>query len=681
MNFHKTLTIAVAMTATASAMANTLDPNNPSGTVVDRFADIEVMRYVVPGFDDLTLSQKKLIYFLSEAALHGRDILWDQNGKYNLPIRQLLESVYTSYTGDRSSEEFRNFELYLKQVEFGNGVYHHYSTDKFTPRFSQKWFDAQVSALEKADRLPVNKSQLPVLAKVIFDSSFMPKRVNQAAGQDLITTSAVNMYENVTQPEVEAYYAALKDTTDLTPVSYGLNSRLVKDADGTIREQVYKVGGYYSDAIEKIVADLEKALPFAENQQQKAVIEELVKFYRTGSLKTFDDYSILWAEDTDSQVDFINGFIESYGDPLGMTGSWESIVNFRDEKSSARTRTLASSAQWFEDHSPVDPKFRKPEVKGVSAKVINAAILAGDAYPATPIGINLPNANWIRAAHGSKSVTIENITRAYDDASHGNGFNEEFVIDQPTIDLLDKYLFITDNLHTDLHECLGHGSGRLMPGVDPDALKEHGSAIEEARADLFALYYLADPKMIELGLLDNPEAYKAEYYKYILNGLMTQLMRIEPGKDIEEAHMRNRQLIAVWAFDHGHKDNVIELVKKNGKTFIRINDYNKLRDLFGQLLHEIQRIKSEGDYAAGAALIDKYAVKVDPELHREVLDRYARLDIAPYKGFVNPVYVAVDAAGNATADPSAITDVKVTYEEGYIPQMLRYSRDYSPLTK
>lgn len=681
MNFHKTLTIAVAMTATASAMANTLDPNNPSGTVVDRFADIEVMRYVVPGFDDLTLSQKKLIYFLTEAALHGRDILWDQNGKYNLPIRQLLESVYTNYTGDRSSEEFRNFELYLKQVEFGNGVYHHYSTDKFTPRFSQKWFDAQVSALEKADRLPVNKSQLPVLAKVIFDSSFMPKRVNQAAGQDLITTSAVNMYENITQPEVEAYYAALKDTTDLTPVSYGLNSRLVKDADGTIREQVYKVGGYYSDAIEKIVADLEKALPFAENLQQKAVIEELVKFYRTGSLKTFDDYSILWAEDTDSQVDFINGFIESYGDPLGMTGSWESIVNFRDEKSSARTRTLASSAQWFEDHSPVDPKFRKPEVKGVSAKVINAAILAGDAYPATPIGINLPNANWIRAAHGSKSVTIENITRAYDDASHGNGFNEEFVIDQPTIDLLDKYLFITDNLHTDLHECLGHGSGRLMPGVDPDALKEHGSAIEEARADLFALYYLADPKMIELGLLDNPEAYKAEYYKYILNGLMTQLMRIEPGKDIEEAHMRNRQLIAAWAFDHGHKDNVIELVKKNGKTFIRINDYNKLRDLFGQLLHEIQRIKSEGDYAAGAALIDKYAVKVDPELHREVLDRYARLDIAPYKGFVNPVYVAVDAAGNATADPSAITDVKVTYEEGYIPQMLRYSRDYSPLTK
>lgn len=681
MNFHKTLTIAVAMTATASAMANTLDPNNPSGTVVDRFADIEVMRYVVPGFDDLTLSQKKLIYFLTEAALHGRDILWDQNGKYNLPIRQLLESVYTNYTGDRSSEEFRNFELYLKQVEFGNGVYHHYSTDKFTPRFSQKWFDAQVSALEKADRLPVNKSQLPVLAKVIFDPSFMPKRVNQAAGQDLITTSAVNMYENVTQPEVEAYYAALKDTTDLTPVSYGLNSRLVKDADGTIREQVYKVGGYYSDAIEKIVADLEKALPFAENQQQKAVIEELVKFYRTGSLKTFDDYSILWAEDTDSQVDFINGFIESYGDPLGMTGSWESIVNFRDEKSSARTRTLASSAQWFEDHSPVDPKFRKPEVKGVSAKVINAAILAGDAYPATPIGINLPNANWIRAAHGSKSVTIENITRAYDDASHGNGFNEEFVIDQPTIDLLDKYLFITDNLHTDLHECLGHGSGRLMPGVDPDALKEHGSAIEEARADLFALYYLADPKMIELGLLDNPEAYKAEYYKYILNGLMTQLMRIEPGKDIEEAHMRNRQLIAAWAFDHGHKDNVIELVKKNGKTFIRINDYNKLRDLFGQLLHEIQRIKSEGDYAAGAALIDKYAVKVDPELHREVLDRYARLDIAPYKGFVNPVYVAVDAAGNATADPSAITDVKVTYEEGYIPQMLRYSRDYSPLAK
>jgi dipeptidyl-peptidase-3 len=441
------------------------------------------------------------------------------------------------------------------------------------------------------------------------------------------------------------------------------------------------LGGYYSDAIAAIIENLNKARKYAESDKQLAVIDELVKFYTTGDLKLFDSYSILWTEDTDSRVDFINGFIESYGDPLGMTGSGESIVNFRDEDASARTKTLAANAQWFENNSPVDPRFRKSEVKGVSAKVINAAILAGDSYPSTPIGINLPNANWIRAQHGSKSVTIENITRAYDDASHGNGFNEEFVIDEPTRKLLDDYLFITDNLHTDLHECLGHASGQLLPGVDPDALKAHGSTLEETRADLFALYYLADPKLVELGLLDNPEAYKAEYYKYMLNGLMTQLMRIEPGKDIEEAHMRNRKLIAEWVLEHGAKDNVVEYVKKDGKTFIQINDYRKLRDLFGQLLGEIQRIKSEGDYAAGEALVEKYAVKVDQKLHQEVLDRYATLDIAPYKGFVNPVYVAVDAQGNPTTDENSISDIKVTYVEDYIPQMLRYSRDYSPLTK
>lgn len=681
MKLHKSLVIATALATATTTMANTLDPNNPSGTVVDRFADIEVLRYVVPGFQDLTLNQKKLIYFLTEAAIQGRDILWDQNGKYNLPLRQLLETVYTNYDGDRDLKEFKAFVTYLKQVEFGNGVYHHYSMDKFVPGFSKAWFANEVAKLVKAKQLTVAPGKLDILEKVIFDPEFMPKRVNQAAGEDLILTSACNLYDNISQPEVEAYYAALKDTTDLTPISYGLNSRLVKTPDGVIKEEVYKLGGYYSDAIARIIENLEKARKYAESPQQAAVIDELVKFYRTGDLKLFDSYSILWTEDTDSQVDFINGFIESYGDPLGMTGSWESIVNFRDEKASARTKTLAANAQWFENNSPVDPRFRKPEVKGVSAKVINAAILAGDAYPSTPIGINLPNANWIRAAHGSKSVTIENITRAYDDASHGNGFNEEFVIDQPTRDLLDKYLFITDNLHTDLHECLGHGSGRLLPGVDPDALKAHGSTLEETRADLFALYYLADPKLIELGLLDNPDAYKAEYYKYMLNGLMTQLMRIEPGKDVEEAHMRNRKLIAEWAFEHGKKDNVVEYVVKDGKTFVKINDYAKLRDLFGQLLNEIQRIKSEGDYAAGEALVEKYAVKVDQRLHKEVLDRYATLDIAPYKGFVNPVYVAVDGNGNPTSDEDKITDVIVTYEEGYIPQMLRYSKDYSPLTK
>ena len=658
-------------------MANALDPNNPSGTVVDRFADIEVLRYTVPGFENLSLDQKKFVYYLTEAALAGRDILWDQNGKYNLDLRMLLEGIYKNYMGDPKDPHFAAFEKYLKQVEFGNGAYHHYSTDKFIPEFPEKWFDAQVDALAAADPQligKIGKEKLEQLRRLIFDASYLAKRVNQAEGEDIIATSANNMYEGVTQQEVEDYFAALKKADDPTPISYGLNTKVAK-IDGKVVEIPYKIGGLYSPAIERIVENLEKALPYAETEKQVASTKALIDFYRTGDLKAFDTYSILWTEDTAPVVDFINGFIESYGDPLGMTGSWESIVNFKNQKASARTETISGNAQWFEDHSPVDARFRKPQVKGVTAKVINAAILAGDAYPSTPIGINLPNANWIRAAHGSKSVTIENITQAYDDASHGNGFNEEFVIDAPTRDLLDKYLFITDNLHTDLHECLGHASGRLLPGVDPDALKAHGSTLEETRADLFALYYLADPKLLELGLLDNPDAYKAEYYKYMLNGLMTQLMRIEPGKDVEEAHMRNRKLIAEWVLEKGAPDKVVELVKRDGKTFVQINDYGRMRELFGDLLAEIQRIKSEGDYAAGAALVERYAVKVDPKLHREVLDRYARLNIAPYKGFVNPVYTPVtDAAGN-------ITDITVSYTEDYLPQMFRYSTDYSPLTK
>ena len=633
----------------------------------DRFADIEVLRYQVPGFEELTPQQRIFIYYLTEAAIAGRDMLWDQNGKYNLAIRDLIEGVYTNYKGDRNDSDFKALETYLKQIEFANGIQHHYSMDKFKPGFSQEWLASQAAALPEG-----TVTDIELLMPVIFDPTVMPKRVNQAEGQDLILTSANNLYDGVNQAEVEAYYNALKDTTDLTPVSWGLNARVVKE-NGKVAEQIYKVGGLYSPALERIVENLEKALPYAENDAQKDIVTKLITYFRSGDLKDFDTYSIAWAEDTKSRIDFINGFIEDYGDPLGMTGAYESIVNFKNNEASHRTEIIADNAAWFEGNSPVDPRFRKDEVKGVSAKVITAAILAGDAYPATPIGINLPNSNWIRAAHGSKSVTLENITEAYDQASHGNGFNEEFVIDQETADLMDKYLFITDNLHTDLHECLGHASGRLLPGVDPGALKAHGSTLEEARADLFALYYLADPKLIELGLLDNPEAYKAEYYKYILNGLMTQLTRVEPGKDIEEAHMRNRQLISKWVFEKGQPDNVIELVKRDGKTYIKINDYTKMRELIGQLLAEVQRIKSEGDYAAGAKLVETYAVKVDPELHKEVLDRYAKLDIAPYRGFVNPVYTPVtDKDGN-------ITDVTITYGEDYLPQVLRYSRDYRTL--
>lgn len=661
-----TALIAVAF-STQTAMANN---NNKFNYVVDRFADIEVLRYKVPGFENLSTRQKGLIYYLTEAAIAGRDILWDQNGKYNLSIRQLIENVYTHFTGDKESRQYKALEKYLKLIWFGNGIHHHYSMDKFVPEFDETFLRYEVTKLPESKQ----PSNIDELCKVIFDPTVAAKRVNQAEGEDLITTSACNLYEGVTQQQVEDYYNALKDTTDLTPISYGLNTRVTM-IDGKVTELVYRVGGLYSDAIVRIVDNLTKAREYAENEKQAVVIDKLISYYKSGDLSMFDDYSIEWVEDTNSQVDFINGFIESYGDPLGMTGAWESIVNFKNIEASQRTEAMSENAQWFEDHSPVDPRFRKEEVKGVTAKVITAAILAGDAYPATPIGINLPNANWIRAAHGSKSVTIENITQAYDEASHGSGFNEEFVIDESTRQLMDKYLFITDNLHTDLHECLGHGSGKLLPGVDPDALKAHGSTLEETRADLFALYYLADPKLLELGLLDNPEAYKAEYYKYILNGMMTQLMRIEPGKDVEEAHMRNRKLISEWAYEHGRSENVIEMVTIEGKTFIKINDYDRLRELFGELLEEIQRIKSEGDYVAGRDLVEKYAVKVDSKLHNEVLQRYSHLNIAPYKGFVNPVYTPIfDAEGN-------IADVMIDYSEDYVSQMLRYSRDYSPLTK
>lgn len=643
---------------------------------VDKFADIEVLRYQVPGFEELTLQEKKLIYYLTEAALQGRDILFDQNGKYNLAIRKTLEGIYTNYKGDKNSDEFKGLELYLKQVWFANGIHHHYSMDKFVPTFSEAFFAEQVKAVP-AEQLPLAEGQtvdqlIETLSPVIFDPTVLAKRVNQASGVDLITTSANNYYDGVTQAEVEDFYAKMKVPGDTTPISYGLNSKLVKK-DGKIYEDVYKVGGLYSPAIEKIVFWLDKAKGEAETEGMKAYIDKLIEYYTTGDLRLFDEYSILWVEETASNVDFVNGFIESYGDPLGLKASWESMVNFRNGEASHRTSVISENAQWFEDNSPVDPRFKKPEVKGVSAKVITTAILGGDCYPSTPIGINLPNSNWIRAAHGSKSVTLENITDAYNKASQGSGFDEEFAYSDVEVELMKKYLTLADNLHTDLHECLGHASGQLMPGVHDDALKEHGSTLEEARADLFALYYLADPKLIELGIISEPDTYKAEYYKYIMNGLMTQLTRIEPGKDIEESHMRNRHLICQWAYEQGKEDNVIEYVKRDGKTYLKVNDYEKLRGLFGKLLAEIQRIKSEGDYAAGRDLVEKYAVKFDPELHKEVLERYAKLNIAPYKGFVNPVYTpVVDENGN-------ITDVKIDYTEDYIDQMLRYSRDYSSL--
>ena len=643
---------------------------------VEQFADLQILRYRVPGFEDLSLKQKELVYYLTEAALQGRDILFDQNGKYNLTIRRMLEAVYTGYNGDKNTPDFKAMEVYLKRVWFSNGIHHHYGSEKFVPGFTPEFFRQAVQSVDAAT-LPLAEGQTveqlcEEVFPVIFDPKVMPKRVNQAAGEDLVLTSACNYYDGVTQQEAEDFYNALKNPQDETPVSYGLNSRLVKE-DGKIQEKVWKVGGLYGQALEKIVYWLKKAEGVAETPEQKAVIAKLMDFYETGDLKTFDEYAILWVKDLNSRIDFVNGFTESYGDPLGMKASWESLVNFKDLEATQRTELISGNAQWFEDHSPVDGQFKKEKVKGVSAKVITAAILAGDLYPATAIGINLPNANWIRSQHGSKSVTIGNITDAYNKAAHGNGFNEEFVYSDAELQLIDKYADVTDELHTDLHECLGHGSGKLLPGVDPDALKAYGSTIEEARADLFGLYYVADPKLVELGLTPSADAYKAQYYTYLMNGLMTQLVRIEPGNNVEEAHMRNRQLIARWVYENGAAEKVVELVKKDGKTYVVINDYEKVRDLFGRLLAEIQRIKSTGDYAGAHDLVEAYAVKVDPALHAEVLERYKKLNLAPYKGFVNPKYeVVTDADGT-------ITDVTVTYDEGYAEQMLRYSKDYSTL--
>lgn len=645
---------------------------------VEQFADLQILRYRVPGFEKLSLRQKQLIYYLSQAALEGRDILYHQNGKYNLPIRRLLEAVYVAYKGPRDTDEFRAFEVYLKRVWFANGIHHHYSCDKFVPGFTPDYLRSLVESLP-ADALPLAEGETCIklcnrLFPVIFDPEVMPKRVNQADGEDLLLTSAANYYEGVTQQEAEDFYAVMKTPGETEPVMYGMNSRLVKK-DGVVQEEVWKIGGMYGEALQKIVSWLDKAAEVAENDRQREVIRLLTEFYRTGDLKTFDAYSIVWLKDTDSLVDFVNGFIESYGDPLGIKASWESIVNFKDLEATRRTELISENAQWFEDHSPVAPQFRKEKVKGVSAKVITAAMLGGDLYPSTAIGINLPNSNWIRSVHGSKSVTIGNLTSAYNQAARGNGFRDEFVYSSVEIGLLDKYADITGDLHTDLHECLGHGSGRLLPGVDPDALKAYGSTIEEARADLFGLYYIPDPRMVELGLVPDAEAYKAEYYAYMMNGLMTQLVRIEPGCNVEEAHMRNRQLIARWALEQGSEQKVVELVVRDGKTFVRINDYEQLRSLFDRLLAEVQRIKSEGDYEAARQLVETYAVRIDPALHAEVLERYRQLHLAPYKGFINPVYTpCYDAEGRWT-------DVKVDYTEGYAAQMLRYSRDYANVTE
>ena len=642
--------------------------------IADRFDDIKVLKYRVPGFDTLSLDEKKLVYYLSQAALSGRDILFDQNGRYNLRIRRTLEAIYRGYTGDRTSESFKRFEKYLKKVWFANGIHHHYSTDKFHPEFTEAYFDELIAATP-AENFPADfgsvEEVVAEIKPVIFDPAVMPKRVNQAEGEDLIVTSANNYYEGVTQKEVERFYAERMNPHDTTPVSWGLNSKLVKEPDGRIVERVWKVGGMYSPAIEKIVYWLGKAAEVAREPQKQTILA-LIDYYRSGDLRQFDAFNIRWVEDTVSKVDFVNGFTENYGDPLGYRGAWEGMVNFRDEEATRRTQTISEEAQWFEDHSPIDPQYRKERVKGVSAKVITAAVLGGDCYPSTPIGINLPNADWIRRDHGSKSVTIQNITDAYDEAAKGNGFAEEFILDPSIIELREKYGSLGDNLHTDLHECLGHGSGQLAPGVKGGELKSYGSTLEEARADLFGLYYLGDPKMVELGLVPSFDVAKAGYAKYILNGMMTQLARIEPGKNVEESHMRNRKLISEWCYEQGRADNVIEWVTKDGKRYVVVNDFEKLRELFGRMLGEIQRIKSEGDYEAGRELVERYAVKVDPELHREVLERYSALNIEPYGGFVNPEFELVEQDGK-------VVDVKISYPNNYVEQMLNYSKNYSYL--
>ena len=641
----------------------------------ERFADLQMLRYRLAGFSNLSLSQKKYVFFLSKATLVGRDITTDQFGEFNLLIRKTLEAVYTDEAVDRTTADFKGMEVYLKRVWFSNGIHHHYGCEKFVPEFSEAWFRKVVAALPRDvwERVGYTSADalLAVLCPVIFDPAVQPKRVNQADGEDLVATSACNFYRGVSQQEAERFYAERRDPEagDEQP-SWGLNSKLVR-CDGRLEEELYRTGGLYGAAIKQIVYWLKKAAEVAENDQQRKVIGLLVDYYETGDLRLFDQYSIEWLKEQEGMVDFINGFIEVYGDPLGLKGSWEGLVEYKDMEATRRTETISAHAQWFEDHSPVDPRFRKPQVKGVTAHVICAAMLGGDEYPASAIGINLPNADWIRARYGSKSVTIGNLTEAYNQAAHGNGFDDEFVIDEPTRTSVDRYGDVCDDLHTDLHECLGHGSGQLLPGVASDALKSYGSTIEEARADLFGLYYIADAELVRLGLVPDAKAYESQYYTYMMNGLMTQLVRIKPGHQIEEAHMRNRALIAHWCLEHGK--NVVELVKRNGKTYVKINDYPALRTLFAQLLAEIQRIKSEGDYEAGKTLVERYAVKVDPVLHEEVLARYRKLNLAPYKGFINPWMKPVeDADGN-------IIDIELDYTEGYAHQMLRYSREYGLL--
>ena len=659
----------------------------------ERFADIQMLRYELKGFENLSLTQKIYIYCLSKATLLGRDITFDQQGKYNLRIRKTLEAVYLHYEGNRESEDFKAFEVYLKRVWFASGIHHHYGCEKFVPGFSEESFYEMVGAVAD-EYLPLSKGQskedlLGILVPVIFNPEVMPKRVNQTDGEDLVQTSACNFYENVSQAEVERFYARMKEDGNEQAPSYGLNSKLTK-RNGELVELKWTEDGLYGAAIKEIVSWLLRAQKYAENEEQKHLIDLLVKYYRTGDLKDFDRYSIAWVQQHEGMIDFINGFIEVYGDPLGLKGTWEGIVEYKDLEATKRTQTISQNAQWFEDHSPVDPRFRKPEVKGVTANVICAAMLGGEEYPASAIGINLPNANWIRQEYGSKSVTIGNLTEAYNKAAQGNGFRDEFVIDEDTISLMNQYEDITDDLHTDLHECLGHGSGQLLPGTDPDALKAYGSTIEEARADLFGLYYVADHKLVELGLTPNDEAYKAQYYGYLMNGLLTQTIRIKEGDKIEEAHMRNRALIAWWVMEHA--EGAVELVKMDmnyasaedalkdsegniitTKTYVKINDYAKLRHLFGELLAEIQRIKSEGDFEAARLLVEKYAVNIDPELHREILARYKKLNLAPYKGFINPkMTLEMDEEGE-------ITDVVLDYEESYVDQMLRYSDDYGTL--
>ncbi len=667
----KLLTMIVAASTLSPTAANDFKYTD------EQFADIQMLRYQVEGFEQLTLRQKTLVYYLSEAALQGRDILFDQNGRYNLRIRRLLEAVYTGYKGDRKDAFYQALGVYLKRVWFSNGIHHHYGNEKLLPDFTPATLRTAVKQLDPATlRLAPGQTVdafCDELFPVIFDPTVMPMKVNQKDGDDLVLTSAVNFYgDGVTQAEAEAFYTAKKDLSDPHPVMAGLNSRLVKQ-DGQLVERVWRSGGLYGSAIDRIIACLEKARPFADTPEQVKVIDKLVEFYRTGDLRTFDAYNILWLGDTKGTVDFTNGFIESYDDPLGMKATWEGIVNFKDHEATVRTEKLSANAQWFEDHSPVDARFKKEECRGISAKVITAAMLGGALYPSTAIGINLPNSDWVRKEHGSKSVTIGNLTAAYNKAAHGSGMDREFVIDDATRTLISTYGDACDDLHTDLHECLGHGSGKLLPGTDPDSLRAYGSTIEEARADLFGLYYIADPKLVELGLTPNLEAYKSQYYTYMMNGLMTQLVRIKPGLTIEEAHMRNRALIARWAYEHGRANNVVELMKRDGNTYVRINDYEALRGLFGQLLAEVQRVKSEGDFQGARRLVEDYGVQIDPALHKEILERYEKLHLSPYKGFINPVFTAVTGADGS------ITDVRVSYDEPYDRQMLRYSRDYNTL--